>query len=53
MKMITGICGVLLISGLVAGWWLLGDFSGSAVGLFLAACLAIPLDCLASQRIRA
>jgi len=48
MKMIAGICLLLLTFGMILGWFLLGGFSGSAIGLCLAGCLALPLYCLAS-----
>src|SRR5215472_5913021 len=33
MKMMAGICLLLLTFGMILGWFLLGGFSGSAIGL--------------------
>ena len=48
MKLITGICILLLTLGVILGWFLFQGFAGSAVGLILAGCLAVPLYCLGS-----
>ncbi|HEY0757311.1 MAG TPA: hypothetical protein VGD98_25380 [Ktedonobacteraceae bacterium] len=52
MKIITRICVFLLAAGLVAGWVLWGEFAGSAVGLFFAGCIVVPLYCLANVHVR-
>ena len=48
MKIIARICLLFIALGIVLGWFVWGGFAGSAVGLMLAGCLAVPLYCLSS-----
>ena len=48
MKIITGICVLLLSLGIIGGWFFFQGVVGSALGLLLAGCVAIPLYTLSS-----
>jgi hypothetical protein len=48
MKMIAGICLMFVALGGTLGWFLFGEVSGGVLGLFLAACFAVPFYCLTS-----
>ena len=52
MKIVAGICLLLLMCGMLLGWLLVGGLAGSAIGVCLAGCLALPLYCLASVMTR-
>lgn len=48
MKMITGMCVLLLALGVICGWFFFEGVVGSALGLLLAGCVAVPLYTLGS-----
>ena len=48
MKLITGVCLMLVVLGILSGYFLSGNIFGSVMGLCIAACLAVLLYCLVS-----